>query len=417
MLLLELVATDTTCILHSLLCSPPLSFLSHSPHYMAAPVLLTIPTMDEEGAPPPAPASPSRTPPQQEPKPAVLRWRPPVRVTSEFDSERRLFSHRLSCRVLDGLAKLRLRISHGAGGGGILWGPTDVGLLARNFSVVVDPATRGAVLRGAADLAGSLRLRASHNTKNCQTGEQSYYIHVGCSALCLSMSCNYEYDKSIVSCIQLDRCFQFKYHSVKEQQGEVAITANLRDSPCKIELSSLVPPNGPPRATFFFPNGEVSIKEKILDERDRILSVNGLVKSRVLHGVCTAVYNDNVMSIKYRYKDDEVSFIPSISLPSNSLSFAFKRQLTPLDKLSYWYNFDTNYWGAIYKHKAHKHLKWKAGYESDNRLGWASLWVGDAGGSTKEAPLKAKIHLTLKVPQDNIQNSVVVFHVKKRWDF
>ncbi|ONM32586.1 Outer envelope pore protein 37 chloroplastic [Zea mays] len=259
-----------------------------------------------------------------------------------------------------------------------------------------------------------------------------------------------------------------------EQQGEVAITANLRDSPCKIELSSLVPPNGPPRATFFFPNGEVSIKEKILDERDRILSVNGLVKSRVLHGVCTAVYNDNVMSIKYRYKDDEVSFIPSISLPSNSLSFAFKRQLTPLDKLrqqnkiqhnsgilvsvpnsrrqylhpngvlllfitddnlvemmfmsylielpkllvsSYWYNFDTNYWGAIYKHKAHKHLKWKAGYESDNRLGWASLWVGDAGGSTKEAPLKAKIHLTLKVPQDNIQNSVVVFHVKKRWDF
>ncbi|XP_008672269.2 outer envelope pore protein 37, chloroplastic isoform X1 [Zea mays] len=342
---------------------------------MAAPVLLTIPTMDEEGAPPPAPASPSRTPPQQEPKPAVLRWRPPVRVTSEFDSERRLFSHRLSCRVLDGLAKLRLRISHGAGGGGILWGPTDVGLLARNFSVVVDPATRGAVLRGAADLAGSLRLRASHNTK---------------MLMCLFS---------------------------QEQQGEVAITANLRDSPCKIELSSLVPPNGPPRATFFFPNGEVSIKEKILDERDRILSVNGLVKSRVLHGVCTAVYNDNVMSIKYRYKDDEVSFIPSISLPSNSLSFAFKRQLTPLDKLSYWYNFDTNYWGAIYKHKAHKHLKWKAGYESDNRLGWASLWVGDAGGSTKEAPLKAKIHLTLKVPQDNIQNSVVVFHVKKRWDF
>ena len=43
----------------------------------------------------------------------------------------------------------------------------------------------------------------------------SCYIHVGCSALCLSMSCNYEYDKSIVSCIQLDRCFQFKYHSRK----------------------------------------------------------------------------------------------------------------------------------------------------------------------------------------------------------
>jgi hypothetical protein len=86
-------------------------------------------------------------------------------VTSEFDSEQRLFSHRLSCRVLDGFAKLRLRVSHAAGGGGIAWGPPDFALLARNFSVVVDPASRGAVLRGAADLAGSLRLQASHSTK------------------------------------------------------------------------------------------------------------------------------------------------------------------------------------------------------------------------------------------------------------
>ncbi|OEL38758.1 Outer envelope pore protein 37, chloroplastic [Dichanthelium oligosanthes] len=334
---------------------------------MAAPTLLPPPPMDADGTTPPAPATPDPALPPPEPEPPLPRRRPPVRVTSEFDSEKRLFSHRLSCRVLDGLAKLRLRVSHGAGGGGIAWGPPEVALFARNFSVVVDPASRGAVLRGSADLAGSLRLRASHSTK--------------------------------------------------EQQGEVSVTANLRDSPCKIELSSMVPPNGPPRATFFFPNGEVSIKEKILDESDRILSVNGLVKSRVLNGVCTAVYNDDAMNIKYRYKDDEISFIPSISLPSNSLSFAFKRQLTPSDKLSYWYNFDTNYWGAIYKHKENKHLKWKAGYESDNRLGWASLWVGDAGGSTKEVPLKAKVHLTLKFPQDNIQNSAVVFHVKKRWDF
>lgn len=43
--------------------------------------------------------------------------------------------------------------------------------------------------------------------------------------------------------------------------------------------------------------------------------------------------------------------------------------------VSYWYNFNTKDWSAIYKHKENKHLKWKAGYESDNRLGWASLWV------------------------------------------
>jgi hypothetical protein len=123
--------------------------------------------MDGDGAAPPVPATPEPVSPplELEPSPPLLRQRPPVRVTSEFDSERRLFSHRFSCRVLDGLAKLRIRVSHGAGGGGIAWGPPDVGLLARNFSVVVDPASRGAVLRGSTDLAGSLRLRASHSTK------------------------------------------------------------------------------------------------------------------------------------------------------------------------------------------------------------------------------------------------------------
>jgi hypothetical protein len=45
------------------------------------------------------------------------------------------------------------------------------------------------------------------------------------------------------------------------------------------------------------------------------------------------------------------------------------------------------------------------------------MQVGDAGGSTKEVPFKAKVRLTLKVPQDNMRNSTVVFHVKKRWDF
>jgi len=139
--------------------------LPTSPHRMAAPALLPPPPMDEGSAAPPAPASLDLAPPPQEPEPPLIRRRPPIRVTSEFDSERRLFSHRLSCRVLDGLAKLRLRLSHAAGEGGIAWGPPDVALLARNFSVVVDPASRGAVLRGSADLAGSLRLRASHNTK------------------------------------------------------------------------------------------------------------------------------------------------------------------------------------------------------------------------------------------------------------
>jgi hypothetical protein len=45
------------------------------------------------------------------------------------------------------------------------------------------------------------------------------------------------------------------------------------------------------------------------------------------------------------------------------------------------------------------------------------MQVGDAGGKTKEVPMKAKVQLTLKVPQDNVKNSAIMFNVKKRWDF
>lgn len=42
---------------------------------------------------------------------------------------------------------------------------------------------------------------------------------------------------------------------------------------------------------------------------------------------------------------------------------------------SYWYNFDSSSWSTVYKHTVGKDLKFKAGYDSEVRLGWASLWV------------------------------------------
>lgn len=42
---------------------------------------------------------------------------------------------------------------------------------------------------------------------------------------------------------------------------------------------------------------------------------------------------------------------------------------------SYWYNCDSNYWSAVYKHTYGEDFKFKAGYDSEIRLGWASLWV------------------------------------------
>lgn len=50
--------------------------------------------------------------------------------------------------------------------------------------------------------------------QNCQNGEQSY-IHIGCSTNSLSMSCDYQCDSSIVSCVHVDRYFQLKCDSRK----------------------------------------------------------------------------------------------------------------------------------------------------------------------------------------------------------
>jgi hypothetical protein len=42
---------------------------------------------------------------------------------------------------------------------------------------------------------------------------------------------------------------------------------------------------------------------------------------------------------------------------------------------SYHYSFDTDDWNAVYKHTVGKNFKVKAGYDSEVRVGWASLWV------------------------------------------
>ncbi|EEF33293.1 conserved hypothetical protein [Ricinus communis] len=205
-------------------------------------------------------------------------------------------------------------------------------------------------------------------------------------------------------------------HDVKAKQGEVAMVAKLADPGYALELSSPVPTIGLPRATLKFPLGEVSLEEKEEEEVKRTLSVSGIVKGQILNGLCTAQFSDEDLKLRYLYKDEALSFIPSISLPSNALSFAFKRRFSPNNKLSYWYNFDSNNWSAVYKQTYGKDYKFKAGYDSEVRLGWASLWVGDEGGGAKTAPIKMKVQFMLQVPQDDIKSSALMFRVKKRWD-
>ncbi|XP_073004435.1 outer envelope pore protein 37, chloroplastic isoform X2 [Typha latifolia] len=330
-----------------------------------------LPTLSLPPPSPPPPLSPSPSPfPQAFPSDIagggrfVGLKRPPVRLTSEFDSEASVFFHKVSCKLFDGLAKLKLSFQNDVNGA--LAFP-ELGFLTRNFSVLYDVENRNALLKGSVDLANFLQVRASHN--------------------------------------------------VKDQQGELSMIAKLGDPSYKLELSSFVPSVGLPRATFHFPLGEVSVEEQRSEEAEKVLSINGIVKSHFLNGVCTAVYRENDLNLRYCYKDDELSFIPSISLPSNAASFGFKRRFSPSDKMSYWYHFDSNNWNAVYKHTVGKDIKLKAGYDSAVQLGWASIWVGDQDGKAKTSPMKTKVQLMLQVARDDIRNPFFMFRMKKRWDF
>lgn len=295
--------------------------------------------------------------------PGVFR-RPGIRLTTEFDSDTALFFHKVSCKVLDSVAKLKLTFQNNDRGE---ISDPQISLSSKYLSLSYDLEDHAAFVKSSVDLRPGLSFKASH--------------------------------------------------AVKEQQGELAMVADLAGQDYKLELSTAVPFYGLPKATFKFPCGDVSLEEK--DEEEEVkekLSINGLVKGHLLNGFCSAHYNDESLNLKYKYKDEKMAFIPSISLPLNTVSFAFKRRFSPSDKLSYWYNFDSNDWSTVYKHTVGKDYKLKVGYDSNVRLGWASLWVGDELGRAKSAPMKTKIQFMLQVPQDDIASSALMFRVKKRWD-
>ncbi|XP_059448793.1 outer envelope pore protein 37, chloroplastic [Corylus avellana] len=319
-------------------------------------VLQTPPPQPPPQPPPPPPSTPA--------KPAfTFPQRPPVRVTTQFDSDSSVFFHKISCKFLNSLAKLKFSFQNDSKGEII---QPQVTFVSKYLSIHYDIEEQNALLNTSLEVGPRLQLRA--------------------------------------------------FHDVKAQQGELSMVANLADPGYALELSSLVPSVGPPRATLKFPLGEVSLLEREDEEVKRTLSINGILKGQILNGVCTAQYSDEDLKLRYIYKDEEMSFIPSISLPSNAFSFAFKRRFGPSDKLSYWYNFDSNFWSAVYKHTYGKDFKFKAGYDSEVRLGWASLWVGDEAGKAKTAPMKMKVQFMLQVPQDDIKSAALMFRVKKRWD-
>lgn len=285
-----------------------------------------------------------------------------LKVSTEYDSEDNVFINKISARLLNGLAKLKASFQREPAGE--LRSPA-LGFSSRYLSVLYDHEERNALVTGVADLGSRL---------------------------------------------------QFKYlRDIQAGQGEVKLIARSTDSRYLTEIGCDAPITGMPRASILFPYGEVKIEEEQREE-DSVLSVSGFVGGRVLDGLLVGDYRDENLSLKYKFKDEEMTIAPTLSLPSKQLSLAFKRQFNPANKLSYLYNFDSAAWSAVYKHQPREDFKIKAGYDSDVRIGWASAWVGKEDYGAKKAPRKCKLQIMLQIPQDNVRSSVILFKVKKRWD-
>ncbi|MFS7925029.1 putative outer envelope pore protein [Helianthus anomalus] len=304
------------------------------------------------------------------PNSEIPQRRPSIRVTTEYDSDTSLFFHKVSCKLFDNLAKLKLSFQNNSKGH---VSDPQLSFISKRISCHYDLHEHNALLNGSFDIAPGLQITAAHD--------------------------------------------------VKAQLGQVTMVADLAPS-CKLELTSLLPSVGLPKAALKFPFGEVSFEENEDQEEEEEVEVDaapklafsGILKAQVHKGILNAQYREDMLNLRYSFKDEQTTFIPSISLPSNALSVSFKRRFSPSDKLSYLYNFDTNYWSAVYKHTVGKDYKVKAGYDSEIRLGWASIWVGDEDGKAKTAPMKTKVQLMLQVPKDDIRSSALMFRVKKRWD-
>uniref|UniRef100_A0A803KTX5 Outer envelope pore protein 37, chloroplastic n=1 Tax=Chenopodium quinoa TaxID=63459 RepID=A0A803KTX5_CHEQI len=376
-------------------------------------ILFSGPSSFQPQPPPPPPPSPSS---QKSPAFGLFSFqkRPPLRVTTEFDSESSVFFHKVSSKLFNGLAKLKFTFHNNPKGE---VAEPQIALITKHLAIHYDVEEQNALVKGFLDVGPNLKLKAAHNIQNNKKGE-TYRPEL--SLLTRNFSMHYylnEKNSLVKGLLHISSRLQLEAaYDAKARQGEVSLAANLSDPGYKFELATDFPSIGLPKATLTFPCGEVSLVEKDDEDLKRVLSVSGIAKGSILNGLCTAVYCDETLKLRYSYKDDEMSFIPSISLPSNAVSFAFKRRFGPSDKLSYWYDFDTNYWSTAYKHTVGKDYKFKAGYDSEVRLGWASLWVGDEGGKAKAAPMKMKVQFMLQVPQDDIKSSVLMFRVKKRWD-
>lgn len=117
----------------------------------------------------PPPALPPAPSPTSDPLESATRngrfmsmWRPPLRFTTEFDSEGPLFLHKVSCKFFDSLAKLKFSFQNNTKGE--IFYP-QLGFTTKNLSVLYDVESRNGLLRGLLNLGKNLQLQTTYDVQ------------------------------------------------------------------------------------------------------------------------------------------------------------------------------------------------------------------------------------------------------------
>jgi len=284
-----------------------------------------------------------------------------AKLSTEYDSEGSVFVNKFSSRIFNGLAKITGSFQREASGD--LRYPL-LGVVTKYLSVIYDPEDKNALVTLKADVGQNLQVK---------------YLQ-----------------------------------DVKAQQGELKVEAHTSSLKYRVAVSSDIPSATSPKVVCTFPIGEV--RAEVEKDEERAIALSGFFGGSLLNGQVVASYTDENATLKYTFKDEELTLIPSVSWPELSPTLAFKRQFGPQNKLSYFHNFETLSWSAVYKHKLNEDFKLKLGYDSDVRLYWSSIWVGKEDAGAKKAPRKCKLQVMLQVPQDDVKSGALLFRMKKRWD-
>lgn len=88
--------------------------------------------------------------------------RPKLRLTSEYDSDTSIFFQKVSCKLLDNLAKLKLSFYNN--GKGEVSEP-QISFISKFFSLQYDVEERDAVLKTSLEIAPGVQFRAAHQVK------------------------------------------------------------------------------------------------------------------------------------------------------------------------------------------------------------------------------------------------------------